>query len=145
METERNNVTRKRTDRTSQAWAGPRHSEGIIGNRLAALRGDPGYHRQAQRGRHEHRAAPTGKPAAASGLQGQASLIGKIEEQERWVERPPTKHDEINICAMCKKCLCHSCFYWLRDRRRSTLHRSSQTNANGQPACKYRGVFRPSE
>jgi hypothetical protein len=90
METERNNVTRKRTDRTSQAWAGPRHSEGIIGNRLAALRGDPGYHRQAQRGRHEHRAAPAGKPAAASGLQGQASLIAKIEEQERWVE--PTKH-----------------------------------------------------
>jgi hypothetical protein len=49
---------------------------------------DPsGHHRQAQRGRHEHRAALASKPAAAPGLQGQASLIGRwgsLARAKRW-------------------------------------------------------------
>jgi len=44
------------------------------------LRGYPGHHRQAQRDRLEHGAAPAGEPTAALGLQSHASLAGKIVE-----------------------------------------------------------------
>src|SRR5262249_3207595 len=82
METEQDNATRKRSD-DSRTCAGLRHSAAIDGSRLALLRGYPGHHRQAQRGRLEHRAALAGEPAAALGLQGHASLVRKIEERFR--------------------------------------------------------------
>jgi hypothetical protein len=79
MEMERDNATKKRSDDTSRACAGPRHGAAIDGNRLALLRGYPRHHRRAQRGRLEHRAALAGEPAAALSLQGYASLSGKLE------------------------------------------------------------------
>src|SRR5215469_4950040 len=73
------NASKKRNDDTLRTCAGPRHSRAIDGNGLALLRGYPGHHRQAQRDRLEHRAAPAGEPSAAPGLQGHASLVGEIE------------------------------------------------------------------
>src|SRR6516162_5597455 len=78
METERDNATQGRSDEfRTTSRAAPQHGAAIVGNRLASLRCYSGHHRQAQRGRHEHRAALVSKPAAAPGLQGQASLIGR--------------------------------------------------------------------
>src|SRR5262249_19439866 len=84
-------ATKKRNDDTSRTCAGPRHSRAIDGNGLALLRGYPGHHRQAQRDRLEHRAAPAGEPAAALGLQSHASLAGKIVERFRPPELYPSR------------------------------------------------------
>src|SRR5215471_20888058 len=85
------NASKKRNDDTSRTCAGPRHSRAIDGGCLALLRGYPGHHRQAQRDRLEHRAAPAGEPAAAPGLQGHASLVGKIVERFRPPELYPSR------------------------------------------------------
>src|SRR6516164_5305696 len=88
METERDNATQGRSDEfRTTSRAAPHHGTAIVGNRLASLQCDSGHHRQAQRGRHEHRAALASKPAAAPGLQGQASLIGRwgsLARAKRW-------------------------------------------------------------
>src|SRR5262249_59323432 len=83
-------ATKRRNDETSGTRAGPRHSRAIDGSGLALLRGYPGHHRQAQRDRLEHRAAPAGEPAAALGLQSHASLAGKLVERF-WPPGPPVR------------------------------------------------------
>src|SRR5215831_11003779 len=91
METERDNATQGRSDEfRTTSRAAPHHGTAIVGNRLASLRCNSGHHRQAQRGRHEHRAALASKPAAAPGLQGQASFIGRwgsLARAKRWCPR----------------------------------------------------------
>jgi hypothetical protein len=63
---ERNNATQGRSEEfRATSRAAPQHGAAIVGNRLASLQRDSGHHRQAQRGRHEHRAALASKPAAA--------------------------------------------------------------------------------
>ena len=95
METERDNATQGRSDEfRTTSRAAPHHGTAIVGNRLASLRCNSGHHRQAQRGRHEHRAALASKPAAAPGLQGQASLIGRwgsLARAKRWCPRGITR------------------------------------------------------
>src|SRR5262249_54675988 len=91
METERDNATQGRSDEFgTTSRAAPQHGAAFVGNRLASLQCYSGHHRQAQRGRHEHRAALASKPAAAPGLQGQASLIGRwasLARAKRWCPR----------------------------------------------------------
>src|SRR6516162_4415760 len=94
------NATKKRNDDTSRTCAGPRHSRAIDGNGLALLRGYPGHHRQAQRDRLEHRAAPAGEPAAALGLQSHAILAGKIVERFRPAELYPSRPAAFGTCAL---------------------------------------------
>jgi transposase InsO family protein len=84
------NASKKRNDDTSRT-AGPRHSRAINGSGLALLRGYPGHHRQAQRGRLEHRAALAGEPAAALGLQGHASLVRTVAKYMTRTRRPPSQ------------------------------------------------------
>src|SRR5262245_41795633 len=73
------NATQGRNDEFKTTSRGaPQRGAAIVGNRLASLQCDSGHHRQAQRGRHEHRAALAREPAAPPGLQGQAGLIGRI-------------------------------------------------------------------
>src|SRR5215831_4473209 len=79
METERDDATPRRSHKfRTISRAAPQHRAAFVGSRLASLRGDSRHHRQAQRGRHEHGAAPAGEPSAPPSLRDQARGIGRI-------------------------------------------------------------------
>jgi hypothetical protein len=98
METESDNATQRRNDEfKTTARAAPQYGAAIVGNRLASLQCDSGHHRQAQRGRRQHGATLAGKPAAAPGFQGQASLIGRIGQPSLARRGCPSGHDRSKL------------------------------------------------
>src|SRR5215472_12724359 len=81
METELDYATPRRShDFRTISRAAHQHRAAFVGSRLASLQCNSRHHRQAQRGRHEHGAAPAGEPSAPPSLQDQANVVGRLGE-----------------------------------------------------------------